>query len=496
LIAAAVSGAFTYGLQKRDLALDQEGVGNLTLSKTGSAALSVTRLASADHSGISVYIPGTGLNAITDASGHATITGVPAGTWTFRAEAQGYVPVELTGVVIVSEQTTSSLQLTLVISTGVQGTAMLTSGKTCTDSKTLELQLVYSPEATLYKLAEDATFVNKPWLPITPLAQYTVASFGSTHLYVKYANANGLESSPIEVALNVLEPLNFASVGIQTYLESSNLTYGTADSMTYLVKPSWSYSLLTPTLYSEYRYAFDGAALSAWLPATTVTLPNSTKLHVGEIEVPESGTHSARFQVRNCVGESAVREKEFTTNVVVPPEDVSCSSTSYQPDTCAYGQFCFGSGWNFGVTGELNKCAVLPAAECANFGAHGTTWSAETSSGHIIHDVEQVSWETDAVFCAGSASSRLKVHVKAYSAGTPFPATKEGFPAILHAVSPAGTEISVSSSAPIQNLALSNDDKNAEFDLNLCLPEATSTYTLGLHFVGGAEVCIPLTKIN
>ncbi|MBF0105780.1 MAG: carboxypeptidase regulatory-like domain-containing protein [Deltaproteobacteria bacterium] len=179
-------------------------VGSATLSMTGSISGNVQLNGQADHSGIDVYIPGTSFTAKTDENGNYTIYYLPAGTYeSITAETDGYLSDFIDDVVVEPASNTVVNNLVLWASTGVDGYLTINNGATTSNTRTVTLNLYYSQDATLMKISEDENFKNVSWEPVNPSETYTFDSEGTQTLYVKYTNANGLETSPFTASITI-----------------------------------------------------------------------------------------------------------------------------------------------------------------------------------------------------------------------------------------------------------------------------------------------------
>ncbi len=187
----------------------------------------------------------------------------------------------------------------------------------------------------------------------------------------------------------------------------------------------------------------------------------------------QNGTCVAGCSIGSCASGQTCSAATSTCQAAA-----TCSTGSGQPSTCTNGEFC-----------SNNSCADVPKATCANLTNHTTGWNA-ASTGQVIYDVTKVSFAPNAVFCSDpTATERAKVHVKAYAgpSAAEFPANEAGLQGVLHYVKADGTEGDLTNT--IQNLTRSNNNKNAEFDLNFCRPNGATTLSLGLHFVNGNGFC-------
>ncbi|MBN8227294.1 hypothetical protein JYK02_07190 [Corallococcus macrosporus] len=160
-----------------------------------------------------------------------------------------------------------------------------------------------------------------------------------------------------------------------------------------------------------------------------------------------------------------------------------CSRSASQPTTCSYGEYC---------ASIPSQCSAVPAAVCDNFSNHGTTWDPSTSTGPVIYDAKVVRFAQDTTFCSTYAPKRVTFRLKVYAPAADLPTSTEGFSGRFYFVSPDGVEINASA---LQRITTTSDRKNVTFDVNLCLPDGTTSYTAGFFFVGGSEVCVTASEV-
>ena len=162
-----------------------------------------------DHSGITVYLPGTSFSAITAADGSYTISGVPSGTYNFlRAEKFGttYHYAIQSGVTVTTTQTTTVPDMTLQLSTGPFGGIMINNGDVFTNNKDVTLSIAPSSDAILMSVSSDPNFVNAVWQPVQATIPFSFPSpypsGGQTvNAYVKFAQESGLASEPTTTSI-------------------------------------------------------------------------------------------------------------------------------------------------------------------------------------------------------------------------------------------------------------------------------------------------------
>ncbi|MFY0565959.1 hypothetical protein ACN28E_19230 [Archangium lansingense] len=147
--------------------------------------------------------------------------------------------------------------------------------------------------------------------------------------------------------------------------------------------------------------------------------------------------------------------------------------------TCSYGEFCSSS-----------KCAAVPAPTCENY-QNFTQRSELGTTGPIIFKSVTTSAAVDTTWCGtGTNRKRVKVTVSAYSS-TAFPQTKDELNGLFY-VQVAGSKVdgsdTISSSAGNYTVTGTNRER-ADFIMNFCVAEASTTLSLGTYFTGGNFFC-------
>ena len=155
-----------------------------------------------------------------------------------------------------------------------------------------------------------------------------------------------------------------------------------------------------------------------------------------------------------------------------------CHKDAKQPAGCAYGDYCHEiAGW----------CFDVPIPTCSNFAIHGTSWNASTSTGPVIYEATAIGFAVDNTFCPEAGMVRAKFRLKAYAPEADLPDSRDGFYNRFYGVNQAGT---ARNATAVQNITTTNSNRNITFDVNLCLPSGTTTYTAGFFFVEGNEICV------
>jgi hypothetical protein len=182
------------GLQPVDL-------GTLEIVPTGNIRGKATLGGQTDQTGIAVYVPGSSFQARTDTAGAYLLSNTPAGTYRLRFEMMGYQPRDVTGIEVRGGETTVVEDVLLTISTGAGGTLVLAGGSPYSNSRTVNVTISPTTNAALMQLSEEPTFVGATWQPVATTTTWTFASDGLKKLYLKLADANGLESAPVWAAI-------------------------------------------------------------------------------------------------------------------------------------------------------------------------------------------------------------------------------------------------------------------------------------------------------
>jgi uncharacterized protein YjdB len=176
----------------------------LYINTVGSIAGHAFLQGASDHSGITVYLPGTSFSAITAADGSYTISGVPSGTYNFlRAEKFGttYHYAIQSGVTVTTTQTTTVPDMTLQLSTGAFGGIIINDGDVFTNNKDVILSIAPSSDAVLMSISSDPTFVGAQWVPVQSTMPFSFpapfpAGGQTVSAYIKFAQESGLASEP------------------------------------------------------------------------------------------------------------------------------------------------------------------------------------------------------------------------------------------------------------------------------------------------------------
>lgn len=169
------------------------------VSVSGVVTLSVQ----SDHAGILVYIPGTEYSARTADDGSFSMT-VPSGIHNFYFEKDGYHKGQLEEILVDSDSKKELDSIQLHLSTGADGKILLAGGSSDFGNREIQVTLIPDANTVLYMLSESPTFQNSSWKPIkTSSLTYSFLGDGVRTLYVKYSDANGLESAPRSASIMI-----------------------------------------------------------------------------------------------------------------------------------------------------------------------------------------------------------------------------------------------------------------------------------------------------
>lgn len=174
---------------------------------------------------------------------------------------------------------------------------------------------------------------------------------------------------------------------------------------------------------------------------------------------------------------------DFTSGQCKAP--AVCSAVGSQPDVCGYGAYC-----------SALSCAEIAPAMCTNFaaGSSPVTWNPSMATGPVIYSINKVGFSVDDNFCCGmgmtcATNKRGKIHIAAYHPGGML--LGQTMQPSLQYYRTDMTPIAVDATQ-IQSYMTSNSGKNASFDVNFCLPTATTSLSIGLVYDNGNGACFTL----
>lgn len=164
---------------------------------------------------------------------------------------------------------------------------------------------------------------------------------------------------------------------------------------------------------------------------------------------------------------------DTASGVCKPKSTTGNSCTGEGQSTCSYGEFC-GSG----------TCAVVPAPTCENYD-NFTSRDQLGTTGAIIFKATTQGSSLDG-FCASATPRHVKVAVSAYSSAE-FPATKNELNGLFYVKVNGST---VSGPSILTNYTVTGDNReSADFVLNFCVSESSTTLSLGFYFTNGNFFC-------
>ena len=213
--AQSIDGSNQHGIRLNDVAIlkDQTtDLGVLRLPEIGNITGKVTLAGKDDHSGIHVYIPGTGFDATTDTDGYYLISPfVLEGINNLYFEKDGYSRGQIEGINVIGGQVTAVSDMNLILSSGANGSIVMNLGEESTNSRTVNVNIEASENAVMMMLSENANFVGASWQPIKTSFEYEFTSddaskFNSGNdnsLYVRFTDENGLESATFSDSIEV-----------------------------------------------------------------------------------------------------------------------------------------------------------------------------------------------------------------------------------------------------------------------------------------------------
>ncbi|MBI5097025.1 MAG: carboxypeptidase regulatory-like domain-containing protein, partial [Nitrospirae bacterium] len=199
--------------------------GTIQITQTGAIQGKVTLTDRTDHAGIIVYLPGTSMQARTDATGAYLINDVPEGTYELRFEKSGYYTGKITDLPVTAGNTVLAENMTLNLSTGASGIVSIENGKVYSTSRTVTVYITASDDARLYQISDSPNFIGVVWNTIPTSRTWVFDSDGEKRLYTKFADANGLESAPASdsIIIDTTPPFN-GSVSINNGALATNST--------------------------------------------------------------------------------------------------------------------------------------------------------------------------------------------------------------------------------------------------------------------------------
>ena len=175
----------------------QMNVGEMTAKKVGAILGKITLASGETPVGIDVYVPGTTHIAKTDKQGHFLLGFLPAGTYTIRADFDGFMSQEWDGIQIGRNQTVSLPDSVMNIATGAKIESFaLKDGSTLSDTSQVVLSLV-TTGASKYRVSQFADYSDTFYKVIDTTKESTEITFflsgedGIKEVHVMAADNNG-----------------------------------------------------------------------------------------------------------------------------------------------------------------------------------------------------------------------------------------------------------------------------------------------------------------
>ena len=184
----------------------------------------VTKSDTSDVLGLQVFIPGTRYQALTDEEGTFSMDQVPVGTHSVAVKADGYYPLVLPNIEISSGAVLDLGDLSLTVSTGAEGFIQINEGESVVSQRQATLNIIAEGDPVLMKISQTIDFLGVPWQAFASKLPYVFTNPGLNKIFVKFADANGLESSPYQTEVTV-------DLG-QASLESAPSSYSNSTELT------------------------------------------------------------------------------------------------------------------------------------------------------------------------------------------------------------------------------------------------------------------------
>ena len=327
-------------------------LGVLTLRATGSIAGTVNLDGQLDHNGVTVAIAGTGYTATTDREGAFEMENVPVGNYSLDVSRDGYWTASQPIEVLPGEQ--ASVNVTLDIATGPNGLIQLNNGIPLASSRTVPLSINHEGEATVFMVSTDKDFTGEAWRPVTEaskLTEWTFDSDGRNLLYARFADSNGLETSPRQAAVQIDSTVPVIS--------AANLL---------------SYDAATGVASLRIRAHDEESGLARLEVGKTSKFEDTTSIDLDvapsviDVEWPVgAGTTGTFVRVTDRAGHHSE-----TTQIGIECDDDKCAASGCLDTVCGNGQFC--------SAGEcMGECIPeCSGRECGDDGCGGTCGKCNT----------------------------------------------------------------------------------------------------------------------
>ncbi len=255
------------------------------LPKVGSISGTVKRKGKTDNAGIDVYVPGTGYIAKTASDGAFEILDVPVGMHEVYFDSDGYGRGVISAVEVKTDAATEVEPIKLVVKSGPSAKLLLADGAEIVDSLTIEVVLIPSDDAVLYMLSDDQAFKNVSWQPLITQTTYSFKDGGTKTLYARFADANGLESTPISASIKVDVDGPEGSVAVKGGIKFTNSRATSLE-----IKASDDFSDVEEMQISL-SSSFNGASWQDYATSGSITLSDTPGLQTIYVRFKDSFNH-------------------------------------------------------------------------------------------------------------------------------------------------------------------------------------------------------------
>lgn len=162
--------------------------------------------------------------------------------------------------------------------------------------------------------------------------------------------------------------------------------------------------------------------------------------------------------------------------------EAAATCTGEAQSSCTYGQYC-----------NSGSCADVAKPTCGNLeGKAAVNFTPASGTGHIIYNVQKVSFETDTAGCPGAgAPVKIVPRISFYAKAGTVPATEEGLSGFFY-VRTDKQDIALNATN-LFNYTRSADGKSGTISAFLCGPDVNSI-VLGFYFTGGNGYCTTFTR--
>lgn len=346
-------------------------LGALEIIQTGAIQGKATLAGQTDSTGILVFIPGTSYQARTDAAGAYLMSEVPDGTYNLRYEKSGYKTATVSAVKVTGGETASVGDQVLAVSTGPTGglsiqTGSFQNGKRYSNSKTVTVSITASPEALRMQLSDDPNFVGAAWEPIslTKTKSWSFSSEGTKRLYVKFSDAENLESAPVS-----------AEIVIDTFNPSAPVI---ADTDQTIHQDAFQMALSTPSADPNFRtYQLKGGQYGDWTDTTETVTFNFTFPHKGGYLLSIRGKDWAG-NVSSAASITLTLNDPILSDISVTALG-SKATIQWKTDRSSLGSIAYGPNSGYGSTGAESTSGTDHRIELTGL-AESTTYHYRISS--------------------------------------------------------------------------------------------------------------------